>query len=99
MGAQFCLGLSLAGVLRLVRQVREIAAPFEIAGHRVSVGVSVGIALAPGDGTDALELLKRADVALYKSEAAGRSGHQFYRVLPGRSGRRMKLQSPKAGFV
>ncbi len=62
------------------RLVREIAAPFDIAGHRVSVGVSVGIALAPGDSTEAIELLQQADVALYKSKAAGRGGHQFYRV-------------------
>ena len=62
------------------RLVREIAAPFDIAGHRVKVGVSVGIALSPGDSSEAVELLKQADVALYKSKAAGRGGHQFYRV-------------------
>ena len=61
------------------RLVREIATPFDICGCRVSVGVSVGIALAPSDGAQADELLKQADLALYRAKAAGRGGYQFHR--------------------
>lgn len=61
------------------RLVRDVAAPFDIAGHSVKVGVSIGIALSPCDCTEADELLKQADVALYRAKAAGRGGHQFFR--------------------
>ncbi len=36
------------------------------------VGISVGIAMFPGDGTDAQTLIKRADAALYESKRGGR---------------------------
>ena len=61
------------------RLVRDIATPFDISGCRVSVGVSIGIALAPSDSVQADELLRQADVALYKAKAAGRGGYQFHR--------------------
>jgi predicted signal transduction protein with EAL and GGDEF domain len=43
-----------------------------VLGHQVVVGASVGLALAPGDGGDPDELLKRADMALYRAKADGR---------------------------
>ncbi len=52
--------------------------PYELDGHKVSIGASIGIALAPDDGTDADELLKNADLALYRVKAAGRNGFLFF---------------------
>jgi diguanylate cyclase (GGDEF)-like protein len=42
--------------------------PFEFDGHTVVIGASIGIALAPRDGTSGEELLKKSDVALYRAK-------------------------------
>ena len=56
------------------RLVEAISQPFILDGRQVVVGTSIGIALAPGDGLEADQLVKGADMALYraKSEARGR---------------------------
>ncbi|KAA2236633.1 EAL domain-containing protein [Salinarimonas soli] len=60
------------------RLVEAVSEPFGVAGRSVSVGLSVGIALSPGDGTDADELFKNADLALYRAKMAGRNTYRFY---------------------
>jgi diguanylate cyclase len=47
-------------------------APFSIDGQPCEVGLTVGYALAPLDGSDADALLKRADAALYAGKAVGK---------------------------
>ena len=47
--------------------------PFQVAGQECRVGLTVGYALAPLDGSDALGLLKRADAAMYAGKQAGRN--------------------------
>ena len=61
------------------RLVRVLAMPFEIGGHTVAVGASVGIAVAPHDGANPDELMKKSDLALYEAKAAGRGGFSFFR--------------------
>jgi diguanylate cyclase (GGDEF)-like protein len=61
------------------RLVRMIAAPFEIAGHQVLVGATVGVVLSPDDGLDPDDLLKKADLALYDAKAAGRGTYSFFK--------------------
>ncbi len=46
--------------------------PFHVAGQRCEVGLTVGYALAPLDGSTADELIKRADAAMYAGKQAGR---------------------------
>ena len=53
-------------------------APFEIDGHQVLVGVSIGIAVAPTDGSDPDALLMAADMALYRAKTDGRGAYQFF---------------------
>ena len=54
------------------RILKLIEAPFEIEGHQIVIGTSIGIAFAPQDGRDADELMKNADLALYRAKADGR---------------------------
>jgi diguanylate cyclase (GGDEF)-like protein len=52
--------------------------PYRVAGHRMTVGVSIGIALAPQDGTNVDRLLRNADLALYRAKAGGRNAICFF---------------------
>ena len=63
----------------LARRIVEVLkAPIAVDGHRISVGVSIGISLAPIDGSSYGKLLKNADVALYKAKADGRNTWRFF---------------------
>jgi diguanylate cyclase (GGDEF)-like protein len=55
-----------------------IAEPFQLQGHRVEIGTSIGVALAPEHGSDQEQLLKKADLALYRSKSAGRNCFTLY---------------------
>ena len=57
------------------RLVDLVSKPYEIRGHVVTIGASVGIALAPEHGTDPEQLLRHADIALYAAKADGRRTH------------------------
>ncbi len=58
--------------------ISAFSAPFEIEGRTVQVGTSVGIAMAPGDGTSTDALMKNADLALHKAKREGRSVYHFF---------------------
>jgi diguanylate cyclase (GGDEF)-like protein len=60
------------------RLIGAVSAPYQIDGHEVSVGTSIGIAIAPADGTDTEQLMKNADAALYRAKAHGGGTHQFF---------------------
>ncbi len=60
------------------RIIDSLAAPFRLKGHEVTVGASVGIAVAPDDATSASELLSFADLAMYSSKQAGKSRFTFF---------------------
>lgn len=55
-----------------------LAQPIEISGHSISTTVSIGVSLFPEDGDDTDELLKNADIAMYKAKEAGKNNCQFY---------------------
>lgn len=61
-----------------IKIVELISEPYNIEGHQINIGASIGIALAPGDGTDPEQLLKNADMALYLAKSDGRSTHRFF---------------------
>ncbi len=58
--------------------LRTICAPYEIDGHSIVIGISIGIALAPTDGEDAGRLQKNADLALYRAKSEGRNDYRFF---------------------
>jgi len=61
--------------IRIGAAVRE---PIDLNGHQVVVDTSIGISIAPDDGTELDELLKTADIALYEAKNAGRGTYCFY---------------------
>ena len=60
------------------RLIEVVSRPYQIEGLAVSVGTSVGIAVAPGDGEDADRLLRNADLALYRAKADGKRTYRFF---------------------
>ncbi len=65
-----------------MRIIRAISEPFDIHGQTVTIGTSVGIALAPTDSMDMTTLIKYADIALYRAKGRGHSCHVFYEDEP-----------------
>ena len=60
-----------------------LAEPVRLDGQEVHTGASVGITLYPADGEDPDQLLRRADMALYRAKAEGRNTYRFYAVAMG----------------
>jgi diguanylate cyclase (GGDEF)-like protein/PAS domain S-box-containing protein len=59
--------------------VQQLQVPFALAdGTKVKIGASVGISLFPHDGTNADQLLERADRALYSAKRAGKGVYRFF---------------------
>jgi diguanylate cyclase (GGDEF)-like protein len=74
-GAELPMETSAALAARIVE---EMSVPFELGDHNVVIGASVGIAIAPDDGDNADQLLKNADMALYRAKEDGRGRFHFF---------------------
>ena len=81
-GDEFVLLVQLAeadDALRLAaRQVGLIGRTFRVAEHELQISASVGIALYPGNGHSAEELLMNADAAMYHAKGTGKNGYSYY---------------------
>jgi diguanylate cyclase (GGDEF)-like protein/PAS domain S-box-containing protein len=55
-----------------------LSAPYEVDGLELVIGASIGIALSPGDGLTSEELLRNADMALYRAKSDGGGVHHFF---------------------
>jgi len=76
---QFCKDCDPSAVPLLASHIVErISEPYTIGGHQLVIGVSIGISLAPEDGKNPDELLKKADLALYRAKADGRGTYRFF---------------------
>jgi diguanylate cyclase (GGDEF)-like protein len=63
----------------LARRVGEvIGRPYQIEGREIVIATSIGISVGPADGTDPHQLLKNADLALYRAKSDGRGTHRFF---------------------
>ncbi|TXM76373.1 EAL domain-containing protein [Methylobacterium sp. WL12] len=60
------------------RLVEVLGAPYVLSSHTVTLGVTLGITLAPHDGTSCEKLLKNADVALARSKVDARGSFRFF---------------------
>ena len=75
--------------------------PFPIAGRRLSVGASIGIALYPEDGQLGEELVRRADIAMYHVKSKGKNAYRFFseEMDPTRSGQLATDRELHAGLI
>lgn len=60
---------------RILNSVRK---PFNVIGHEIYVGVSIGVALVPEAGFDRGELVRKSDIALYRAKKGGKSQFQIF---------------------
>ena len=67
-----------AAKLLAERIIEMLRLPFEIDGGNISIGTSIGIAPAFEHGTESDDLLKMADLALYRAKSSGRNGYCFF---------------------
>ena len=59
--------------------IQTLSQPYFLSGSSVSIGCSIGVAVAPEDGDTVDTLVRSADLALYAAKADGRGVHRFYR--------------------
>lgn len=67
-----------AAIALAIRLLEVISRPFDLDGHNTVIGTSIGIALAPENGADTGELLKKADLALYRVKSEGRNSFSVF---------------------
>jgi diguanylate cyclase (GGDEF)-like protein/PAS domain S-box-containing protein len=97
-GDEFAVIQTAAGnrddVVEFVTRIHEaIRQPYQCLGHQLSTDASIGIALAPQDGTDLDQLIKNADLAMYGAKAEGRRTHRFFEpVMDARAKARLTME-------
>ena len=66
-------------ILKIAEKLKNsFSEPFLIKGHLVRISVSIGISVYPDDGTTSEELLRNADIAMYKAKDAGKNRYVFF---------------------
>lgn len=95
-----CIASNVAAREVAERVVKAFSVPFAVNGHDHFATASIGIALYPTDGTDGPELLRNADLALYRAKEQGRSRYEFYTAeINERVQRRLSLENRLRGAV
>ncbi|MEO6359958.1 MAG: EAL domain-containing protein [Sphingomicrobium sp.] len=60
------------------RLVLAISEPFELCGHSVEIGASVGVAMTPEHGSSIESLMRSADIAMYRAKSQGGGQHYLF---------------------
>jgi diguanylate cyclase (GGDEF)-like protein/PAS domain S-box-containing protein len=89
--------ITLEHDMRFVGQklIAELAMPFTINGHQVTVTGSVGVSTFPVDGPDPPTLLRHADAAMYRAKQKGRNLCELYSEQPATPERHISTRKPK----
>jgi diguanylate cyclase (GGDEF)-like protein len=78
----------------------DLAAPFFIDDHELTISASIGISLFPADATDSAELLQQADSAMYAAKRGGKNRMMYYTAELGSSMReRLNVESQLRGAI
>jgi diguanylate cyclase (GGDEF)-like protein len=72
-----------AAIATANRLLEAVSASYAFDGHRLDIATSIGIALAPEHGTDVDQLIKSADLALYKAKVGGRNTYRLFEAAMG----------------
>ena len=97
-GDEFAVIQTAAGdrddVVEFVTRIHEaIRQPYQCLGHQLTTDASIGIALAPQDGTELDQLIKNADLAMYGAKGEGRRTHRFFEpVMDARAKARLTME-------
>ena len=67
----------LSNLARVI--IADLSQPYSVDGNSVTIGCSIGVAIAPQDGKEPETLVRNADLALYAAKGEGRGVHRFYR--------------------
>jgi diguanylate cyclase (GGDEF)-like protein len=74
-----CGGADSSAAVQLAdRLIHSIGEPYQVDGHRLIIGVSVGIALIGQADSDPMQVMKNADTALYRAKASGGNAYAVY---------------------
>lgn len=60
------------------RVIESVSQPYELDGRQVVIGTSIGIAIGPTDGLASDQLMRNADLALYRAKDDGRGTYRFF---------------------
>ncbi len=60
------------------RAIEAVSSPYLVEGHQVVIGTSIGIAVGPSDGLTPEQLIRNADLALYRAKGDGRGTYRFF---------------------
>jgi diguanylate cyclase (GGDEF)-like protein len=82
-GDEFCIvqagqAQPLAAANLAKRLVDLLGRSYLLSGHLINIGASIGVALSPADGLEDGEILKNADLALYRAKQEGRGRYAFF---------------------
>ena len=73
---------AIASSIEIERVARRIALaisePFELHGHSVDIGASIGVAISPSHGTTIETLMRAADIAMYRAKSRGGGQHCLF---------------------
>ena len=69
-----------SAVIMAERLLEAVAAPYDLDGHDINIGTSIGIAAVQERGADVEQAIKNADLALYKAKSHGRSTYCLFEV-------------------
>jgi len=76
------------------RMINELANPFVLNNHEVTISPSIGISLYPSDGTNPDTLIRNADRAMYQAKDHGKNNYQFYeKDMEAQYTKRLKLEN------
>lgn len=67
-----------AAITLAIKLLEVVCKPVNLDGHEVAIGTSIGIVVAPQDGVEPGELLKKADLALYRVKSSRRNDFAFF---------------------
>ncbi|MDQ7047031.1 MAG: EAL domain-containing protein [Sulfurovum sp.] len=72
------ISMSIGNTYILEKLIKSLETPMDIDGQTLVTTVSIGISIYPDDSLIANDLLKNADIAMYKAKDLGRNNYQFY---------------------